>query len=248
MTGHRRLEPAEIERRLLLGWRAPAVRRVTVGVAAGGAVAVLAVVLDAPWQFSVLLGWVAAALVFLVLVWATISRFTAAQTSAMATLEDPSRRVSHFVLLAASTASLVSIAFGLHRANNANGALRLWMTVAVLVGVALAWLVVHTVYVLRYAHLYYSGSGAWDDSAAAASARGERATAPGSGITFPGGEPPDYLDFAYVALTLGMTFQVSDNAFTSRPLRRAALAHCLLSYVFGAVIVAITINVVAGLV
>jgi len=223
----------EAEGRLLLTWRAPAVQRVVVAVLAATIAVALAVPLGAPWQFTMLLGWNAAALAFLVLVWVTVSRFSAAQTAAMATLEDSSRRVSHSVLLLASTASLVSVAFGLHRANLADRELRFWMTVSVVAGIAFAWLVVHTVYVLRYAHLYYSGGVG---------------IAQGSGILFPGGAEPDYLDFAYVAFTLGMTFQVSDNAFTTRPLRRAALAHCLLSYVFGAVVVAITINVIAGLV
>lgn len=98
----------------------------------------------------------------------------------------------------------------------------------VITGVILSWAVVHTVYVLRYAHIYYSTGG--------------------HGITFPGDEEPDYIDFAYVAFTLGMTFQVSDNSFTSRRVRRTALVHCLLSYLFGAAIIATSINVLAGLV
>jgi uncharacterized membrane protein len=92
--------------------------------------------------------------------------------------------------------------------------------------VALAWTSVHTVHVLRYARLYYSP--------------------PVGGIDF-GGEPPGYADFAYLALTIGMTFQVSDTALMVKRVRRVALHHALLSYVFGTVIVAITVSTVAAL-
>ncbi len=85
---------------------------------------------------------------------------------------------------------------------------------------------VHTVYLLRYARYYYSP--------------------PEGGIDFHG-EAPDYVDFAYLALTIGMTFQISDTDITAKRVRRAALRHALLSYVFGTVIVAITVSSVAAL-
>jgi uncharacterized membrane protein len=85
---------------------------------------------------------------------------------------------------------------------------------------------VHTVHVLRYARLYYSE--------------------PEGGVDF-GGEAPDYTDFAYLALTIGMTYQVSDTTLTAKRVRRVALRHALLSYLYGAVIVAIMVNTVAGL-
>jgi uncharacterized membrane protein len=85
---------------------------------------------------------------------------------------------------------------------------------------------VHTVYLLRYARDYYSP--------------------PQGGIDFHG-EAPDYVDFAYLALTIGMTFQTSDTDITAKRVRRAALHHALLSYVFGTVIVAITVSSAAAL-
>ena len=225
-------ELAKIERRLLLSWQAPAIRRVMVATAAGLIAGTVAAVLSAPWQLTVLVVWNNAASMFLALVWATISRFTPEQTAAMSTLEDTSRRGSGVVLLCAATASLVGLAFGLHRANQAHGQLRFWLTFAVISGIVLSWAVVHTVYVLRYAHLYYSA----------------RDAGTAHGVTFPGGDDPDYLDFAYLAFTLGMTFQVSDNTVLSRPLRRTVLLHCLMSYLFGTVIIATSINVLAALV
>ena len=93
--------------------------------------------------------------------------------------------------------------------------------------VALAWSCVQTVYALRYGRLYYSK--------------------PIGGIDFHGERSPDYVDFAYLALTIGMTFQVSDTDLQTKPIRRLALRHALLSYTFGALIVASTVNLVAGL-
>lgn len=203
-------------------------RRLMASGAAGGLATLIVGVAGAPWQATLLVGWNTAAASYLLLIWLTIARFTAHETSAMATVEDNSRHWSGFVLLATSTASLFGVAFCLHKANLSHGALRFWMTTGVMTGIVLSWSIVHTVYVLRYAHVYYSTGG--------------------HGITFPGDEPPDYVDFAYVAFTLGMTFQVSDNSFTSRRIRRTVLVHCLLSYLFGAVIIATSINVLAGLV
>jgi uncharacterized membrane protein len=93
--------------------------------------------------------------------------------------------------------------------------------------VAASWFTVHTVFMLRYALLYYA--------------------APEGGIDFKMAERPSYRDFAYVSLTLGMTFQVSDTDLHSTQMRATALRHALLSYLFGAVILAVAINLVAGL-
>jgi uncharacterized membrane protein len=105
---------------------------------------------------------------------------------------------------------------------------------ALLTGIAvftvfLSWFTVHTLFVLRYAHLYY----------------GE----PAGGIDFANQrETPDYMDFVYVAFTVGMTFQVSDTGITDRRIRRTVIRHAMLSYLFGTVIVGVAINVVGNLV
>ncbi|MGH9277374.1 MAG: DUF1345 domain-containing protein, partial [Acidimicrobiales bacterium] len=95
-----------------------------------------------------------------------------------------------------------------------------------LFGIVLAWAVVHSVYTLRYARLYYQEGG---------------------GIDFSQAADPDYRDFAYVAFTIGMTYQVSDTEVASRSIRHTVLRHALLSFVFGTAILAVTINVVASL-
>jgi uncharacterized membrane protein len=99
------------------------------------------------------------------------------------------------------------------------------ITLAV-VSVAVSWLAVNSVFTLRYAHLYYLEGG---------------------GLDFHGEAAPAYADFAYVAFTIGMTFQVSDTEVTSPRIRKTVLRHALLAYVFGIAVIALTINVVAGL-
>jgi uncharacterized membrane protein len=121
------------------------------------------------------------------------------------------------------------VVLGLHRAARSDGALQVALTVAALLTVVLSWTVVHTFFVLRYAHLYY-------------------ATGEIGGIEFPSTEHPCYRDFAYLGFTVGMTYQVSDTAVHDAKLRATVMRHALLSYVFGTAIVASTISVLSGLI
>jgi uncharacterized membrane protein len=181
-----------------------------------------------PWQLSLLAGWDATAVTLLVWVWASVGRLDSDETAALATREDNSRQGTRVLLVGAALFSLVGVAFAVVKAKSESGSLAVMLTVAGVLTVVLSWALVHTVFALRYARLYYS-----DQS---------------SGIDFKNDAPPDFLDFAYVAFTVGMTFQVSDTDIQSRSIRRTILRHALLSYVFGTVIIAVTINVVAGLV
>lgn len=97
----------------------------------------------------------------------------------------------------------------------------------------LSWLVTHTFFALRYAHEYYQASSDGTDI--------------DRGLEFPGEKAPDYWDFFYFSVVVGMTFQVSDVQITSRKLRRLAAAHGLLSFLFNTVIVALSVNLGAGL-
>jgi uncharacterized membrane protein len=195
--------------------------------AAGGAVAAgLGIIGGASWSVSALFAEDVAALVFLIWVWSTIATADAPATSRLARAEDESRAAAEAVLVGAGTASLLAVVFTLGQAGDAGSPGRGLLTALAIGSVALAWLSVHTVYLLRYARYYYSS--------------------PEGGIDFHG-EPPDYLDFAYLALTIGMTFQISDTDITAKRVRRAALHHALLSYVFGTVIVATTVSSLAAL-
>jgi uncharacterized membrane protein len=200
------------------------VTSIAVGVPVGVGVAFVA-----PWQLAVLTGWAVIAALMLMRVWLTVGRFTAAQTKEFAILEDDSRASADLLLLTASVASLAGAAFGLLKAHQSGSKLEALLTVASVLTVALSWALVHTVFALRYAHEYY-----------APSVKGA--------IDFKSGRyEPDYGDFAYVAFTVGMTFQVSDTDIGSRVIRRTILRHALISYLFGAVIVALMVNVLATL-
>ncbi len=180
----------------------------------------------ASWPVAALCGFDVAALVFVLWVWAGVAVADATRTESIARAEDASPTAAEGVLIGAGAASLVAVAFALAAASDAVAPARGLLTALAFVSVTLAWIAVHTVWALRYARLYYSP--------------------PAGGIDF-GGDDPDYTDFAYLALTIGMTFQVSDTALADRRIRRAALHHALLSYLFGTVIVAITVSTVAKL-
>ena len=203
-----------------------AAKRVIVGAVGGCAAAAIALNAGASWSVAALCASDVAALVFVVWVWIGIWRVDAHATSRIARSEDASRLAAESVLLGAGAASPLAVAFTLSEAGDATAPARCLLTALAVGSVALAWTSVHTVHVLRYARLYYSP--------------------PVGGIDFHE-EAPDYTDFAYLALTIGMTFQVSDTDIMSKRVRRVALHHALLSYVFGTVIVAITVSAVAGL-
>jgi len=208
-----------------LSRRATAMVRVlisgSVGIIVAGAVASIA-----PWQVSSLLAWDIAAVVYCAWVWAAVRGADAPTTRRIATREDGSRTAADLVLVAASVASLFGVGVVLVSAAHESGATRALTTTEAVATVALSWLAVQTVFTLRYAHLYYLDGG---------------------GIDLHDQHAPDYGDFAYVAFTLGMTYQVSDSELTSKRIRATALRHALVSYVLGIAVIATTINLVANL-
>ncbi len=186
----------------------------------------------APWQVAAIAGWDSAAVTFLGAVWPVVLRASSDQTRRMATRQDDTHAVGVFLLLGVCVASIVGGGFAFALAAQRAGALRLLLILLAAATVILSWLVLNTVYALRYAHLYYSSTS------------GRAVDFEGTG---PGTYGADYRDFAYLAFTIGMTYQVSDTTLRNRTLRRAVLSHALLAYLFGVVIVAAAINLIAGL-
>ncbi len=193
------------------------------GGVAAGAVAVLLTVPAA----SVLIGWDVAVVIYLAWTWGAVWRLAPGVTAQLAKREDPSTAVAELVVLGAGTAMLGAVGFALLAAGQATGGMKAYLAALGLLSVSLSWTVVHTVFALRYARAYYSE--------------------PAGGIEFNEDEPPDYTDFAYYSFTVGMTFQVADTNITSKAVRRITLHHALLSYLFGAVLLGLVINVVATL-
>jgi uncharacterized membrane protein len=198
--------------------------RILIAVVLGAAVAV-AVGNAVGWRFA-LVGWVVTAGVYVVWTRLLLGGMDADQTREYVTREDPTRWVADAVIVSASIASLAGVGYVV-AAESHSGA---GAVVAALVGiltVAASWFAVHTLFTVHYARLYYSDE-------------------PG-GINFHDPEPPRFRDFAYVAFTVGMTFQVSDTDIGLTSIRATVLRHALLSYLLGAVVLAVTINLIAGL-
>jgi uncharacterized membrane protein len=206
--------------------RSPAGTRVTWALL-GGAVAGAVASLFTPISASILLGWDAAVLIYLAWTWGAVQGLDPGVTAQLAKREDPSTPVADLVVIGAGTAMLAAVGFALAKAGEATGGMKAYLVTLGLVSVVLSWAVVHTVFALKYARAYYSE--------------------PAGGIAFNEDEPPNYIDFAYYAFTIGMTFQVADTNITSRAVRRTTLHHALLSYLFGAVLLGLVINVVATL-
>jgi uncharacterized membrane protein len=198
-----------------------------VSMLAIGALAAVATGLILAWDYALVVGWIVAALAYTAWVWLRIGRMSPEETRTHATREDPSRGIADALLVVASLASLAIVALVLVRAAAAGPVESGILAVLAIASTALSWALIHTLFTLRYASLYYADAA--------------------GGVDFNQDEEPGYGDFAYLAFTLGMTYQVSDTALRTRAFRMTALRHGLLSYLFGAVILATMINLVAGL-
>jgi uncharacterized membrane protein len=174
-------------------------------------------------------GWDAAALVLGALSWLLILRTDAAETRRLAAAEDPGRRAAWVIVILASVFSLFANAVVLRDVRSCAAETRDLFVALCVTAVVAAWLLTHTAYTLRYAHLYYR-----DDD------EGE------GGLSFPGDGAPAYVEFAYFAFTIGMCFQVSDVAVTSRQIRRAVLGQSLLSFAYNTAILATAVSLVVG--
>jgi uncharacterized membrane protein len=205
---------------------ASAATRVGLSVIAGACAGALAS-LPGSWQIGTLVGWDVAAAVYVAWTWTTIWRWDPAATARLALREDPGRATADVLLLVASVASVLAVGLVITAGRVGGSGARDARAALAVASVALSWTVVQTVFTSRYARLYYSH--------------------PAGGIDFNQQAPPRFSDFAYLAFTVGMTFQVSDTNLETPTVRAAVLRQALLSYLLGAVILATTINLVAGL-
>ncbi len=198
--------------------------RILIAVLLGVAVA-LVVGNTVGWRFA-LVGWVVTAGVYVGWTWLLLAGMDADQTRVYVTREDPTRWVADAVIVSASVASLAGVGYVVAAGTHSGGK----AVLAALLGiaaVAASWFSVHTLFTVHYARLYYVDE-------------------PG-GINFHDPEPPRFRDFAYLAFTVGMTYQVSDTEIGLTAIRATVLRQALLSYLLGAVVLAVTINLVAGL-
>jgi uncharacterized membrane protein len=184
--------------------------------------------------------WNSFALTSVILAWLRITTSDAFTVVRAAKLNDSGRAAIFCFVIFATLASLAAVASLLAQAKTLHGRVLTEHVLLAFGTVACSWTLLHTVFTLHYAHRYY-----------ARNERNDRDDAPdeetGSGLEFPNEKRPDFLDFAYFSFVIGMTFQVSDVQITSQTIRRLALVHGLLSFIFNTVILALAINLASGL-
>lgn len=149
--------------------------------------------------------------------------------------QDEGRLVILGLIIAAASASLLAITFILKEAKGQEINIVIPHVILAVITIIGSWLLVHTIFAMHYAHEYYQDHKIQNDTKA-------------GGLDFPNDMEPDYWDFLYFSFVIGMTSQVSDVQITSRSLRRLSLLHSILSFFFNTAIVAMSINILAGLI
>lgn len=179
----------------------------------------------------IMIGWDAFSLCMIVMSWITFKITTPTEIRKQAGIQDSSRLAIFIITLIATFAGFSAVLLLLITKSRVTESVD--VPVAIL-GMLFSWFLVHTIFAMRYAHIYYGDHETKPDI-------------PAGGLDFPADHKPDYHDFAYFSFVLGMTFQVSDVSITSKRLRKLALLHGIISFGFNTIIVALTINVIAGL-
>jgi uncharacterized membrane protein len=208
------------------------IQRISINLALGIIVYFLARTSVESESVLLMLAWDVFALSYLILAWIVLCTRNTSQMRELARKEDNSKVVISILIIVASFASMFMVLL-LILSKHVFGGRTFALSVAV-TGVLLSWILVHTIFAFHYASMYYDDDES-DSSRHAA------------GLEFPKENHPDYLDFAYFSFVIGMTFQVSDVEISSRRIRRQALVHALLAFALNTIVVALTINVVAGL-
>jgi len=179
----------------------------------------------------VIAAWDGFAITLLALIWSAMLASQVSQIRERAKIQDVSRLVVFTFTIGAACLSIFAVIALLSAAKQSNHvALHAALSIAAVLG---SWALVHTMFALRYAHIYYG--------------EGDSTEKPAAGLEFPSDDCPNYLDFAYFSFVIGMTCQVSDVQITSKGLRSLALVHGMLSFAFNTVILALTINTISGL-
>jgi uncharacterized membrane protein len=191
------------------------------GIAGGITVGILM-----SWKYAPITTWDIAAVIFLIWTWITLHGSDAERTERLALREAPRHTVTDIVLVLASLASLVAVGIIIVEASQSEGVKAVILAALGVSSVAISWSMVQVIHTLRYAREFYKDKGC---------------------IDFNSKDLPRYSDFAYLAFTIGMTFQVSDTEIMSNKVRRTILHHSLISYLFSVVIVGVTINLLASL-
>ncbi len=186
---------------------------------------------------SLMISWDAFVFSVISLIWLLFIAAKPWQVMRLAGKQDTSRRVIFIFIILAACASMFAVIILLEPTAHMPHHQVVRHVLLAVASVGCSWILLHTIFALRYAHMFYANLH--DD---------ETGHACGSGLLFPEESVPDYIDFAYFSFVVGMTFQVSDVEISSREIRRLTLVHSLLSFLFNTIIVALSINVISGLI
>lgn len=184
---------------------------------------------DVRLNSRILIGWDAGVLVYLTIAARLAYRSTISQMQRRAQIEDEGAAIALILTLVAAVASLGAIAIELHGLHGDPQGTSLRITVAG-VTILCSWFFVHTIFAIHYAHEYYGNQGEQ------------------GGLTFPHKGKPDYWDFLYFSFNLGAAAQTSDVVIVSKRMRRLALGHTILSFLFNTTVLALAVNVGASLI
>ena len=191
-----------------------------------------------PGIISFLYTWIGFALSYLFSSWQIILSYHPRQMKIIASKADWSASFIFLFVLIYAFIGLFAIFFLLNSIpKESRNSLSLHILLAI-ISIFCSWTLIHTLFTLKYAHKYYESSSGEND----------KNDDYGKGLSFPDESEPDYLDFAYFSFVIGMTFQVSDVSITSRHIRRVSLIHAFISFIYNTVIVALSINIVSGLI
>ncbi|AKG21225.1 DUF1345 domain-containing protein [Calothrix sp. 336/3] len=179
--------------------------------------------------------WNAGVICFLASTWALMTRARPKIMRRNAQSQDEGRLVILSLITAAACASILAIAFILRETKEKDISVVIPHIILAVLTIIGSWLLVHTIFAMHYAHEYYQDHKTESDCHA-------------GGLDFPEDIEPDYWDFLYFSFVIGMTSQVSDVQITSPSLRRLSLFHSVLSFFFNTAIVAMSINIIAGLI
>lgn len=184
----------------------------------------------------ILFTWISFAMTIIVMDWIIILTSHPREVRKIAKLQDSSRTFLFLFVIATSIASMGAVVFLLKSSKGLHGTSVNEHILLAITAVIVSWWLLHTIFTLKYAHMYYDTD------------KDDGTPRTGGGLQFPGNEEPDYLDFVYFSFVLGMTFQVSDVEITSKEIRRLAWIHGLLSFAYNTAILALSINVISGMV
>jgi len=187
------------------------------------------------WSTCAVLGWDATCLTFIGLGLSMMPGRSPDDIRKVAATQDEGQHMILGLVSIAAAASLLAVAAELSLAKHAHGVEKPLRVALAFGTVAASWFMVQLIFALHYAHEFYARAG------------GSAKAVDAGGLGFPGDAPPDYWDFLHFSVVIGAASQTADITFTSKQIRRVGTAHTLLTFTFNTIIVALTINLVAGL-